>query len=133
MIGQTISHYTIEEQLGRGGMGVVYEAEQQSLQRMVAVKVFPRKTLRDSRQLNRFHREARTAGRLHHTNIVPVFGVGQQDGMHYYVMQRIAGTSLDLVMDDERNSGSLSVIGHDGQRVRWSRSPHEHHGPDRVG
>ena len=72
-------------------MGVVYEAEQESLGRRVALKVLPGHALLDPRQLARFRREARAAARLHHTNIVPVFGVGEQDGLHYYVMQFIAG------------------------------------------
>ena len=88
---EQLGDFRIIREIGRGGMGVVYEAEQQSLGRRVAVKVFPRQALRDSRQLRRFHREARTAASLHHTNIVPVFGVGEQDGLHYFVMQRIDG------------------------------------------
>lgn len=101
-----LGDYRIIREIGRGGMGVVYEAEQQSLGRHVAVKVFPRQTLGNSRQLKRFHREARTAARLHHTNIVPVFGVGEQDGLHYYVMQRIVGISLDTVVKGITNSGA---------------------------
>ena len=96
---EQLGDYRIIREIGRGGMGVVYEAEQQSLGRNVAVKVFPRQVLRDSRQLKRFHREARIAAALHHTNIVPVFGVGEQDGLHYYVMQRIVGISLDRVIN----------------------------------
>lgn len=95
---EQLGDYRIVSEIGRGGMGVVYEAEQQSLQRRVAVKVFPRQALPNSRHLDRFLREAKTAARLHHTNIVPVFGVGQQDDLHYYVMQRIDGTSLDEVI-----------------------------------
>ncbi|MCO8122861.1 serine/threonine-protein kinase [Stieleria sp. TO1_6] len=76
-------------------MGVVYEADQQSLRRRVAVKVFPPQSLADARQLERFQREAQTAAGLHHTNIVPVFGVGESDGLHYFVMQRIDGVALD--------------------------------------
>lgn len=118
-----LGDYRILREIGRGGMGVVYEAEQQSLQRTVAVKVFPVSTLREPRQLQRFHREARTAARLHHNNIVPVFGVGEQDGLHYFVMQKIAGTSLDrlIVPDDQggsrtRLSESLNGLG--GERHR---------------
>jgi serine/threonine protein kinase/tetratricopeptide (TPR) repeat protein len=91
-------------------MGVVYEAEQQSLQRRVAVKVVPCQALSDSKQVDRFDREAKTAARLHHTNIVPVFGVGQQDHLHYYVMQRIDGVSLDEVIrecGDRRPHGAV--------------------------
>src|SRR5262249_37639919 len=87
---------------GRGGMGVVYEAQQLSLGRHVAIKVLPSHALLDPRQLGRFQREARSAAKLHHTNIVPVFGVGEQDGLHYYVMQFIPGLGLDTVLDELR-------------------------------
>lgn len=93
-----LGDFRIVRELGRGGMGVVYEAEQQSLGRRVALKVFPRQVLCDSSQLDRFHREARTAAALHHTNIVPIFGVGEHEGLHYYVMQRIRGRSLEEVI-----------------------------------
>lgn len=95
---ERLGDYRILREIGHGGMGIVYEAEQQSLRRRVAVKVFPKQAFGDSHQLKRFQREAETAGKLHHTNIVPVFGVGQQDGMHYFVMQYIDGVSLDDVV-----------------------------------
>ena len=81
-------------------MGVVYEAEQESLGRRVALKVLPAGALADSKQVRRFEREARSAARLHHTNIVPVFGVGEHEGTHYYVMQFIQGQGLDAVLDE---------------------------------
>ena len=83
-------------------MGVVYEAEQESLGRRVALKVLSAGSLLDPKQVRRFEREAKAAARLHHTNIVPVFGVGRQDGHHYFVMQFIAGLGLDVVLDDLR-------------------------------
>jgi WD40 repeat protein/tetratricopeptide (TPR) repeat protein len=85
-------------EIGRGGMGVVYEALQQSLGRHVALKVLPSHVLAGSSQLERFRLEARAAGRLHHTNIVPVFGVGESEGLHYYAMQFIQGQGLDVVV-----------------------------------
>jgi serine/threonine protein kinase/tetratricopeptide (TPR) repeat protein len=97
-----LGDYQILRQVGRGGMGVVYEAQQLSLGRHVAIKVLPSHALLDSRQLRRFQREARSAAKLHHTNIVPVFGVGEQDGLHYYVMQFIQGLGLDVVLDELR-------------------------------
>jgi WD40 repeat protein/serine/threonine protein kinase len=97
-----LGDYRILREVGRGGMGVVYEAEQESLGRRVALKVLSASALVDINQIRRFEREARAAARLHHTNIVPVFGVGQQDGHHYYVMQFIAGLGLDLVLQDLR-------------------------------
>src|SRR5438477_698296 len=99
---QQLGDYQILREVGRGGMGVVYEAQQLSLGRHVAIKVLPSHALLDGRQLGRFQREARSAAKLHHTNIVPVFGVGEQDGLHYYVMQFIPGLGLDLVLDELR-------------------------------
>jgi len=99
---QRLGDYRILREIGRGGMGVVYEAEQESLGRRVALKVLSASSLLDPKQVRRFEREAKAAARLHHTNIVPVFGVGRQDGHHYFVMQFIAGLGLDVVLDDLR-------------------------------
>jgi WD40 repeat protein/serine/threonine protein kinase len=93
-----LGEFRLLRELGRGGMGVVYEAEQESLGRRVALKVLPAGALSDSRQVRRFEREARSAARLHHTHIVPVFGVGQHEGTHFYVMQLIQGQGLDAVL-----------------------------------
>jgi serine/threonine protein kinase len=101
-IPERFGEYRILRQIGQGGMGIVYEAEQESLGRHVALKVLPRQALIKTTHLERFRREARAAGRLHHTNIVPVFGVGKHDGTHYYAMQFIAGEGLDKVLDDLR-------------------------------
>lgn len=95
---EQIGDFRILREVGRGGMGVVYEAEQESLGRRVALKVLSGHSLIDGEQVRRFECEARSAARLHHTNIVPVFGVGQQDGLHYYVMQFIQGQGLDEVL-----------------------------------
>jgi serine/threonine protein kinase/Flp pilus assembly protein TadD len=107
-----LGDYRILREVGRGGMGVVYEALQESLGRHVALKVLRSSALADATQVDRFQREARAAARLHHTNIVPVYGVGEQNGLHYYVMQFIAGVGLDRVLDDLRAAhplrGSLS-------------------------
>jgi hypothetical protein len=91
-------------------MGVVYEAVQGSLGRHVAVKVLTGNSLLNSTQLERFRREARAAARLHHTNIVPVFGVGEDAGTHYYAMQYIQGQGLDSVLRELvklRRTGSV--------------------------
>jgi WD40 repeat protein/serine/threonine protein kinase len=95
-----LGDYRIIREAGRGGMGVVYEAEQISLCRRVALKVLSSQRLLEGRQKQRFDREAKAAARLHHTNIVPVFGVGEQDGLHYYVMQFIQGLGLDKVLKE---------------------------------
>jgi WD40 repeat protein/serine/threonine protein kinase len=97
---QRLGDYRIIREVGHGGMGVVYEAEQVSLGRHVALKVLPKSLLPDARAKQRFEREAKAAAKLHHTNIVPVFGVGEQDGMPYYVMQFIQGLGLDEVLDE---------------------------------
>jgi len=90
-----LGDFRIIREVGRGGMGIVYEAEQESLDRRVALKVLPPNALLDESHVRRFHREARTAAALHHTNIVPVFGVGEAEGLHFYVMQLIDGAPLD--------------------------------------
>src|SRR5262245_16702423 len=97
---ERLGDYRILRVVGRGGMGGVYEAEQVSLGRHVALKVLPGHARLDPRQLARFQREAKAAARLHHTNIVPVYGVGEADGQHYYVMQFIQGLGLDQVLDE---------------------------------
>ena len=81
-------------ELGRGGMGIVYEAEQISLGRRVALKVLPLAGLLDRRQLARFKNEARAAAMLKHPNIVSVYSVGNERGVHYYAMELIDGSSL---------------------------------------
>ncbi len=95
---ERLGDFRLIREIGRGGMGVVFEAEQESLGRRVAVKVLPRQVLLDEKQLKRFEREARIAAGLHHTNIVEIFGVGEQDGFHYYVMQYIQGFGLDALV-----------------------------------
>src|SRR5262245_65944878 len=81
-------------------MAVVYEAEQVSLGRRVALKVLPQALRLDPTRKARFEREARAVARLHHTNIVPVFGVGEHEGVHYYAMQFIHGQGLDSVLEE---------------------------------
>ncbi|MFC1759417.1 serine/threonine protein kinase, partial [Planctomycetota bacterium] len=100
---EQLGDYRIMGEIARGGMGIVYEAEQVSLGRRVAMKVLPAQSLRSKNELLRFQREARTAARLHHTNVVPVFGVGEQDGYHYIVMQYIEGVGLDEVLSELRS------------------------------
>ncbi len=106
--------------IGRGGMGVVYEARQESLDRIVAIKVLPPFSLPDgagssavSRHaslVERFHTEARAAARLHHPNIVPVFGFGQSEGFYYFVMQRIEGRGLDRWIERHGRCGAAEPV-----------------------
>jgi serine/threonine-protein kinase len=101
-----LGDYTILRELGRGGMGVVYEAVQESLGRHVALKVFAPWTRAEPKLIERFQREARAAARLHHTNIVPVFGVGERGAYRYYAMQFIQGLGLDAILQELRHSRS---------------------------
>jgi serine/threonine protein kinase/WD40 repeat protein len=101
-IPQQLGEYRILREVGRGGMGAVYEAVQESLGRHVALKVLPFHAALSPSYLERFRREAQSAARLHHTNIVPVFGVGEYDGLHYYAMQFIQGLGLDAVLRELR-------------------------------
>lgn len=97
-----LGDYRILREIGRGGMGIIYEAVQESLGRHVALKVLPWSALLNPTHLQRFQREARVAAALHHTNIVPVFGVGEHEGIHFYAMQFIRGQSLDNVLIELR-------------------------------
>jgi serine/threonine protein kinase/tetratricopeptide (TPR) repeat protein len=102
----TLGDFRILREIGRGGMGVVYEAEQISLGRRVALKVLPFASTLDPKQLQRFKNEAQAAAGLHHTNIVPVFATGCERGVHYYAMQYIEGHTLAEVIADSRNQSA---------------------------
>jgi WD40 repeat protein/serine/threonine protein kinase len=105
-----LGEYRIVREIGRGGMGIVYEAEQESLGRRVALKVLLAGVLKDSRHVERFQREARAAARLHHTNIVPIFAVGEETGTHYFVMQYIEGRPLDQLLAELRKLRAASDL-----------------------
>lgn len=105
---EQLGDFRIIREVGRGGMGVVYEAEQTSLGRRVALKVLPLLSTLNPDLIRRFQREAKTAGRLHHANIVPVFGVGESHGFHYYVMQMIDGIGLDSLIDEKFPTASAA-------------------------
>ena len=98
----TLGDFRILSEIGRGGMGVVYEAEQISLDRRVALKVLPFASVLDGRQLQRFKNEARAAASLDHSNIVHVYQVGSERGVHYYAMQYIEGRTLAQVIGELR-------------------------------
>src|SRR5207248_5797657 len=97
-----LGDYHLLREVGRGGMGIVYEARQVSLHRRVALKVLPFAAVTDPKQLQRFHVEAQAAAQLHHTNIVPVHAVGCERGGHYYAMQYIEGETLARVIVELR-------------------------------
>ena len=98
----TLGDFRLVRELGRGGMGVVYEAYQISLDRRVAVKLLPFAAALDAKQLQRFQNEAKAAALLHHPNIVPVYFVGHERGVHYYAMQFIEGQSLAALIRELR-------------------------------
>ena len=98
-----LGDYRILREVGRGGMGVVYEAEQVSLGRRVALKVLPFAKAIDPKQRKRFQIEAQAAAQLHHPHIVPIFNVGCDQGIHYYVMQFVDGRSLAAVLHELRS------------------------------
>jgi serine/threonine protein kinase len=103
-----LGDFRIVREVGRGGMGVVYEAEQQSLHRRVALKVLGTQIGMTTRQKARFRREASAAAKLHHTNIVPIYGVGEDQGLQFYAMQFIDGVPLNRMIRTWREAQSLA-------------------------
>ncbi len=101
MIGRTLGNYQIKEELGRGGMAVVYRAYQPSLNRHVAIKVLPPQLSFDQQFVERFQREAMAAARLRHPGIVVIHDVGHQDGIYYIVMEYLEGRTLKQVIEQE--------------------------------
>jgi serine/threonine protein kinase len=112
-----LGEYRIIREIGRGGMGVVFEAVQESLGRRVALKLLPAGPATPPQMLDRFHREACIAARLHHGHIVPVFGVGVESGLSYYAMQYISGQGLDEVLKQIRARRAGSTIARAETRV----------------
>jgi serine/threonine protein kinase/Tfp pilus assembly protein PilF len=100
--GTPLGDFRLLREIGRGGMGVVYEAEQLSLSRRVALKVLPFASTLDARQLLRFKNEAQAAACLHHSNIVPVFATGCERGVHFFAMQYIEGVTLAALIAELR-------------------------------
>ena len=112
-----VGEFRIVREIGRGGMGVVYEAEQRSLGRRVALKVLPFAAMLDKKQLARFQNEARAAATLDHPNIVHVYSVGSERGVHFYAMQLIEGKSLAEVIGEIRKSEVGSRKSEAGNRM----------------
>ncbi|HEV3118143.1 MAG TPA: protein kinase, partial [Gemmataceae bacterium] len=116
-----LGDFRILREIGRGGMGVVYEAEQISLSRRVALKVLPFTTALDAKQLQRFKKEAQAAAQLHHTHIVPVYFVGVDRGVHYYAMQFIEGQTLAAMITEMRQLTGLRRAEQTGLAVNGSQ------------
>jgi serine/threonine protein kinase/Flp pilus assembly protein TadD len=119
----TLGDFRLLREVGRGGMGVVYEAVQISLGRRVALKVLPFAAALDARQLQRFKNEAQAAANLHHTNVVPVYGVGTERGVHYYAMQFIEGHTLAAMIHELRQTAGLD--GPPTERLAGPAPPHD--------
>jgi WD40 repeat protein/serine/threonine protein kinase len=115
--GVPLGDFRILRELGRGGMGIVYEAEQISLGRRVALKILPFAAMLDERQLRRFKNEAQAAAMLKHPNIVSVHGIGCERGIHYFAMELVEGQTLAEVIDELRQSRDK------GQETRAGKEP----------
>ncbi len=121
---QMLGDFRIEHEIGRGGMGVVYQAEQLPLGRRVALKVLPLAAMLDPKQLQRFKHEAKAAAILNHTSIVRVYSVGCERGIHFYSMQLVDGQSLAAVIRqvEERDKNELESDSHPKVRPRAPES-----------
>jgi eukaryotic-like serine/threonine-protein kinase len=122
--GRPIGDFQIVSEIGRGGMGVVYEAIQLSLNRRVALKVLPFASGLDKVRLQRFRNEAHAAAQLHHTNIVPVYAVGSERGIHYYAMQLIEGQTLaELIVQVRTNRDQGLATSRQGKNTTQPVNP----------
>lgn len=121
--GRRLDDFEILDELGRGGMGVVYRARQISLGREVALKVLPSYARYGRSGVQRFRAEAQAAARLHHTNIVPVYAQGEHDGDYYYAMELIDGIGLDAVIHSRPDMLSSTAVLRAPLRTRPSEQP----------
>ena len=120
----TLGEFRLIREIGRGGMGVVYEAEQLSLGRPVALKVLPFASLLDPRQLQRFRNESQAAAMLRHPNIVGVHAVGSDRGTHFYAMELVQGRSLSEIITDVKNHSSVAISSPSKPRTQFKAVEH---------
>lgn len=118
---EAIGDFHLIREIGRGGMGIVYEAWQATLKRRVALKVLPFTSTHDAKHTARFKNEAQAAAQVQHPNIVPVFAVGEHRGVHYYAMQLVSGRSLNKLLDELRGEQHRSASTVRGDRTRTAR------------
>ena len=112
MIGRVIGEFRILRQIGKGGMGTVFEAHQASLDRIVALKVLGHTAALPQSAVLRFRREAQAAARLHHAHIVPIYAQGEAEGLHYYAMELVRGTTVYQIICDARGGqGRTPAVG----------------------
>ncbi|HUU82510.1 MAG TPA: protein kinase [Phycisphaerae bacterium] len=121
MVGRVIGDYEIRREIGRGGMGTVYEAWQLSLQRPIALKVLTNTAAMTKTAVERFQREARAAAKLHHTNIVPIYAQGAHEGIYYYAMELVCGQSVYEIIQEMRGSTDDSRLAVTATRAGGSR------------
>jgi serine/threonine protein kinase len=125
LTGKTVGGYLIQEEIGRGGMGVVFKAQQLSMDRTVAIKFLPQKLAEDPKIVARFLREARAAGKLSHHNIVSVHDAGVADGLHYIAMELVEGTSCYKrikMLGSYTEKEALSIGGQMAEALRYAHS-----------
>ena len=129
-----IGDFQIEKRLGAGGMGVVYQALQLSLNRRVALKVLQKGLAMSESSIQRFHREAQAAAKLHHTNIVGIHAEGAEDGICYYAMDLIQGQSLDKILAELRpmKSGQTVLQPSEGADVQESSEASEDRSTQKI-
>ena len=126
LTNEIFGNFRIVREVGRGGMGIVFEGQEQTTKRRVAIKVIP--FLQSTRLRENFEREARTAARLRHPHIVPVFAFGEQDGLCYYIMRLIEGVGLDWMIRATRGRAGRLAAAHLGPVCRSRRAESSRNG-----